>query len=244
MELGKNNGFKNEDIFLEHLNKPVSHLPEKTYIKLKRINNNSDFSNISCEKKAGQFKPDLIVKIDSTEYNLSLKIGKNNSVHEECVNNFCNYLIHKLNVNSNVCNYIKLYIWGDGTLDGSSQKFLRMNVNKIKKTYPYIINSIQEIFNQHKEILLRRFLITGKEELLSPHVDYFIYGGIDDFRFLDANSAIKQMLKIEKSYPSIGPLGFQAKHRSLAPNYTKPERRGNIQLKWNIDTSNNDLIWE
>ena len=83
--MGKD-GFENEDLILDALN-------NKKFIDL---NSNlkqaildmygdkiSSDSLIKAYKKGGVNKTDLIVEIDSQKYNISIKKGTGNSVHQE-----------------------------------------------------------------------------------------------------------------------------------------------------------------
>lgn len=119
-------------------------------------------------------KTDLIIEFNSTHYNLSIKKGTGNSIHQEKVEEFISFLKEEYNISDELKNDILCFIWGDGTLDGTGAVFDRINAAQFKRRYPEKIENIKEFFHENKKDLIERFLIKGIKSDSSP--DYMYYG--------------------------------------------------------------------
>ena len=75
-------------------------------------------TKISCEKKGGQNKSDLIISNNNTSFSVSVKKGSGNSVHQEPLEEFIDFLKDSYEINEQISNDLRYFIWGDGTLDG------------------------------------------------------------------------------------------------------------------------------
>lgn len=119
--MGKD-GFDNETLLMNALaNKRYSELNDNlkktvTYISEKPIDDNEI---INAYKIGGVNKTDLVIEFNSTPYNLSIKKGTGNSVHQEKVEYFISFLKDEYDISDDLKNDILCFIWGDGTLDGT-----------------------------------------------------------------------------------------------------------------------------
>ena len=77
-------------------------------------------------------KPDIWIKIGNEIKFISVKEGSGNSVHQEPFKDFCKFL-EDINVSEETVNHLKLYHYGDDTLDGSGET--RLSTSDIKTKY-------------------------------------------------------------------------------------------------------------
>jgi hypothetical protein len=225
-------GFDNEnEIIYEFVN-------NKTYLdlndNLKRvvltINNNKIPNTFSAKKYGGSNKADLSIIIDEKEYNISVKKGTGNSLHQEPVEDFIAFLANNIEKNESVFNDLRFFIWGDGTYDGKAPIDKRISATEIKKKYPLIIENIQNYFNKHVKNLTNRFLIDGS--VSKNKADFLLYGDVTNCVVVAESKVIDFVNKIIKKPISIGVLSFQAWNRNLTGIPNKEKRRGQIQIKW------------
>lgn len=87
-------GFDNENFLIANLNnKKYADLNINLKKFVKYINQDvTDNNVIYCEKHAGTNKTDLSLKINDELYNISVKKGTGNSVYQENVEDFINFL--------------------------------------------------------------------------------------------------------------------------------------------------------
>ena len=188
---------------------------------------------ILAKEKAGQNKSDVIIIIGGIEKTISVKSGTGNSVHQEPIEDFIAFLKENYKISDALAQDIRLFIWGDGTFDGSGKVEARVSANKFKKKYPQVINRIQSFFNEHKEDLIRRFVIFGSRSQSSPD---FIYYGNKNNGFWKKSERVQEWLcdKVNESKGaiSVGGLTFQAWNRNICGGNKSEKKRGVIQLKW------------
>ena len=229
-------GFDNENLLINNLN-------EKKYMELndnlKKFVEyiNPDIKNtdiIYCEKHAGLNKTDLSLKIGDESYNISVKKGTGNSVHQEKLDDFIKFLDENYeDLNENLINAIKLFIWGDGTLDGTGNLENRVDARTFHKENPELISSIKVFFYKHKHDLIKRFLITGLKSDISP--DFIYYGTVEEGVCVSAKYALEWLCDDKnesKSSIPVGRLTFQAWNRNINGGNKSEHKRGVIQLKW------------
>ncbi|MBJ6306049.1 hypothetical protein JGU38_13995, partial [Staphylococcus aureus] len=58
-----------------------------------------------------KFKQDIIIVLQGEEYNVSVKMGTGNSVHQEKIEDFINYLKNNYNISETLANDFRLSIW-------------------------------------------------------------------------------------------------------------------------------------
>ncbi len=180
-----------------------------------------------------KFKPDLIVSYINKKHYISIKKGSGNSVHQEPINVFIEYIKNNLNASPEVINSILFFHWGDGTLDGSAPVYCRMKASEIIEKYPEKITIIQNFFNAHENELLERFLLSGVYG--KNKVDYFYYGDYKQGDWRSTKEVLNLLRFSSGNALSVGGLSFQNYGRSL--NGQDDSRRNSIQLKWPNMTS-------
>lgn len=182
---------------------------------------------ISSKSLGGNRKSDLSITINSNTFNISLKMGSGNSVHQEKIEDFIEFLKEYYLISDSVANDLRFFIWGDGTLDGNGNLSDRMSATELKQQYPEKINNIQSELSHHKEDLLNRFIFTGR---CNDSIDYIYHGTLENGLWASRDELWPYLLSESSNNSiSVGILTFQAWNRSITGN--SDHKRGQIQLK-------------
>lgn len=227
-------GFQNENNLIFNLNgKKISDLNDnlKRFIFFLFGNLNENDIIYAHPGKRGQ-KPDVIIQVNSDIKNVSVKMGNGNSVHQEDVNLFMNFL-SDIGISEKTRLELLKFHWGDGTIDGtgknrvSSADYKRENRNQI-----VLIN--KEI--NHKEILpqiINRFLFQGKS-CEYDIVDSIYYGNSEIGHWAKKEEILNYATSYFFHSDSIhfGPLNYQIWNRCLNFNPNTENRRKVMQVKW------------
>ena len=237
MMKGQNDGVKNEEEIVNYINdKSFSRLSVywKKFIREFDPEVKSD-CELKSKKIGGQgLKPDIIVNTENIECAISVKKGGGNSVHQEKTCQFVDYCKLYLGMNSEEEESLLMFLYGDGTIDGSAPKECRLGLGEVKEIYAKEIAIVQRFFDSHREELLYRFLVYGKDGPRTKRkADYIFHGTVDGGVSCPLDSyMISELAKITKgdSALSVGPLGFQVWNRN--PSDTQEYRRHSIQVKW------------
>lgn len=176
----------------------------------------------------GNIKPDVTLKVKGKEFHISVKIGSGNSVHQENTEAFLKYLKETFCISESLVNDFRLYVWGDGTLDGSAPVKDRLKGDKVITKYPSSVKNIREFFEKNKSKLIDRFLFTGRFDI---SVDYVYYGNEEKGVWASKEELMPHIIKTGTGKNSIyiGILTFQTYGRSLQGKDDK--RREQIQIK-------------
>ena len=224
-------GFDNENDLIKALNnQTINQLNDNLQSLLKSTFTNYN-GNILCNKQAGKNKSDLEIIIGDEVHTFSVKKGTGNSVHQEPVNQFVDFLVKNYNISKELQNDILFFIWGDKTLDGSGNIKDRIGAREFVKLYPDIIDRLCVFFDSIKSDLINRFVINGVDsDLVSS--EFIYYGGVGSGICCKADKALEWLCEHKSSGAiAVGRLSFQAWNRAL--NGGKSEhKRGQIQLKW------------
>lgn len=231
----KNNGIKNEYLFIEKLNnkrlRELNFLLQELILYL--FPNIKDDDIIYCCKNIEYEKPDICVKVGKKIKYISIKMGHKNSIHCESIEKFKKFL-ESINVKPNIINEILRYQYGDGTTDGSGE--YRQSSSDYKLENFNSINLINKELNNPKIIkkVINRFLIQGTQ-WQSHKVDILLYGTPDDFFFITKGEIYKYILSkinVESSAIHFSCLTFQPMSRVLDYNESMEYMRHWIQIKW------------
>lgn len=225
-------GFDNEIIICNYINnKKIYELNNNIKNLITEIFPNHNQSNkINCEIEGGQNKSDLVIKINNIEKRISVKIGYGNSVHQEPIIEFIKFLTDRYNISNDLINDLKLFIWGDGTIDGTGKKENRLTATQFKNKNPERILHISKFMDTHKKELIKRFLVYGPKSNKKP--DYIYYGNITKGYWVKTDTVVEKLCN-EKSNGiiPIGKLTFQAWNRAIK-GLKSEKKRGVIQIKW------------
>lgn len=232
-----NDGFKNENLMLESLNnKKFSELNDNLQQMIVYMADNAILPNtlIKAYKIGGKEKTDLIVEIDNQPFNISIKKGMGNSVHQEKVEDFIDFLEKEFDITKDLANDIRFFIWCDGTIDGSGKLSDRVGASQFKKKYPKITNNLRQFFHNNKRKLIERFVIKGPRTNLFP--DFIYYGTPNKGFIIKSKNAINWLcednMESKKAAVPVGRLTFQPWNPVINGNPKREHCRGQIQLKW------------
>ena len=227
----KNNGFKNEKkliMSLNHkhfssLNQNLQRLISQSFKKYQGL--------ILCSLEAGQNKSDIKITIENESHTYSVKMGRGNSIHQEPMGNFLDFLEKEHNLTPKLKENIQRFIWADNTSNGKGKIKDRIKSRKFKKRNPKPIKEIQTYFDQIKTPLIKRFLIQGIKSKSSA--EFIYYGTVKKGVVCKSEEVLDWVSNHKaKGVLHIGKLTFQAWNRNLKGKKKFEKKRGVIQLKW------------
>ena len=228
-----NKGFEIEREIISNLNNQKITLLPIEYKKLmanlfKNIGGENEL--IKCEKKEGtglEKKNDLTIKFQNKSVNLSIKSGSANSVHQENIHSFIEFLNSKKELEIERKNLIYEFHWCDGTLDNTGKIEDRKSKVEYKKTHKDKYARYMNILREYKkEIFFRVF--TGSE---NPP-DYTVYFKKGVFFVLDFKDLLSKHLNTKESDSNLGILTVQNWNACLQGQDLKGSKhRNDIQFK-------------
>lgn len=225
-------GFDNEIIICNYINNKKIYELNNNLKKLvtEIFPNHKESYKINCKIEGGQNKSDLVISINNIEKRISVKKGGGNSVHQEKITEFITFLTDKYNINTDLVDDLKLFVWGDDTTDGTGKKENRLTAIQFKNKNPEIILRISRFMDDHKKELINRFVVYGSKSNKKP--DYVYYGNITKGYWVNTDTVVEKLCN-EKSNGiiPIGKLTFQAWNRAISGSKSE-KKRGVIQLKW------------
>lgn len=164
----------------------------KDFLQVNFPNINDDML-ITSYVNLNKEKEDIWIKVGKTKKSISIKMGKTNTVHNEYIYSFTNYLV-KEKVPLKIINIILEYFFADVTHNGSGVRNLTFPDYKLKIKRK--IKKVNKYFMKHEELLvklIKRFVI-GKTDIL-------IHGTVDNFTYVTKDEIIKLLLEC-KNEPS------------------------------------------
>lgn len=244
-------GFSNEEHIANYLNnQKFSNLNENmqsflSFLFERQISSNETILSGLTQKIEGKNpKPDIWIKASNKVKFISVKAGSGNSVHQEPFEDFCAFL-ESINISKENVDYLKLYHYGDDTLDGNGE--IRLSTPDIKTKYKSKIQSANTELNSAKNLpkILDRILFAGvfKNPIV---VDAIYHGSVNDgvyanreevIQYLISSANIHQMSSIRFSE-----LTYQPWTRDQFRTVVHPERRYVMQVKWGSMTKCIDII--
>lgn len=228
-----NKGFEIEREIISNLNnKKITSLPIE-YKKLmanlyKNIGGENDL--IKCTKKEGiglEKKNDLTIEFRNKTVNLSIKSGSANSVHQENIHSFIDFLNSKKTLEGDRKNLIYEFHWCDGTLNNTGKIEDRKSKVEYKNTHrDKYIRYMNVLREYKKEIFFRVF--TGSEN----QPDYTVYFKTGAFFVLDFKYLLNRHLETKESDNNLGILTVQNWNACLQGQDLKGSKhRNDIQFK-------------
>jgi len=227
----RNKGYYNEFNFVNELNgKFVYQLNDNFVTILKQIYNNKINMNdyVLCWKSFKTDKADIVISINNRNKYVSIKSGKNNSIHLEPVSEFVAFL--KDNGISD--ELIKVYYNYHYACDKFGN---RISAKEYQNEHVAEIRIFNKAINR-KGILLKainRFLFEGTH-VYNNKVDGIIYGCIENFSYVSYVEVVNYLLNIMEDFDSIhfSLLTLQPWSRNLKYNDKYEYRRDYVQVKW------------
>ena len=228
-----NTGFINEKELREYINQNTYDTYNQniknflSFIFGKHLNTSHPFV---AEKIGGQVKPDLCIKHNGLEKNVSIKKGGGNSVHQESIDIFFPYM--ETIVDTNFLNILKKFHYGDDTINDTGKT--RYNANQCKSRYKNEISILNTELNKWTNLcdLLDRFLFIGNVGTLT--VDIVYHGTIDKGLWATRDEIIDYVKNNNFINDTVhfGPLTYQVWGRNEKGTAIHPDRRYIMQVKW------------
>ena len=225
------NGYYNEFDFINNLNnKFVFQLENRFIVFLKKLYDFSINSNdyVKCYKTFKTDKADLVIVINNIKKYVSIKSGKNNSVHLETISDFITFLKEN-SISEDVIEIYKDYHYAH------DQNENRLSAKEYQENNQRVIEKFNNAINQ-KEILLKaidRFLFKGIY-YYNHDVDMFVYGNVKNFSYLTKKQIVNFLINNNEKFNSIhfSLLVLQPWTRNLNNNPKYEYRRHYVQVKW------------
>jgi hypothetical protein len=213
-----NDGFKNEKLIADKVNKIIfAHLEPNFQNFISYIAKEEGLSVIPSTMISASVihdnscKSDIIVSFLNRDFGISIKKGSGNSIHQEKIIFFLDYIETKLS-----CDIGDLFSWFISDLQYAIE---------LKKEAPENLFKLKQFLDQNKELITKRFLQTG---LVKHHHTQYIYYGTDTKGiWASIEKAIRVIIsKKSRSTLPMGSLSIQAWNR------TNEKKRHVIQAKW------------
>ena len=162
---GRNDGIENEKQIVSAINeKKIGILSEYQKKFLHQLASSAKDDTVVYAKKIGGmgYKPDVEIQMGNNKWNVSVKKGGGNSVHQEKTDYFIHYCMKYLGMTEKEKESLLLFLYGDGTIDGNSSPEERLRDNESVETYKEQIAIVQKFWEKNKRDSLERFLIYGR----------------------------------------------------------------------------------
>ena len=229
-----NDGFVNEEQLRNYINNndwKTYYTSIKELLKFTFGNKLNIELTFTAEKIGGKVKPDMAITHNGTKKYISIKKGSGNSVHQEKISVFFP-LIESL-FDSNTLNNLKLFHYGDGTLDDSGT--IRYSASECQIFYSSEIASLNNKFNEWDKlkIFLDRFLFVGNISS-TLIVDVIYHGNINSGIWASRDELYKYFENnlFSSSALHFGSLTYQVWGRNNDFRAVHPDRRYVMQVKW------------
>ncbi len=230
----QNEGNKIEQSILDHINKNtyIHKMNNNIQLFLKFIFNNTDlkFCKIKAYKLCDNYKPDIVIYANQAKKYISIKSGTNNSVHQEHIYSFINFLSTE-GISNETITKLKLFHFNDGTTNGSgktrkdAQQFILNNKTSIKL--------INENLEKIKKNILNRILFDS-EYFHVQSAEYIYHGNVSKGIWASKEEILNYLCKCNINSESIhvSKLYYQSLHRNLNFYNRYEYKRYHIQFKW------------
>lgn len=219
--------------YVENMNKNIQSF-------LKDIFPNEDYSKeITAYKYHENYKPDIVIVLGKQKKYISIKSGSNNSIHQEHIYSFCNFL-QEIEIKEEIIEGLKLAHFNDGTTNGSGSK--RKDIFSFYEEHPSICQRINVELNKKENAtkIITRILFDGEYKNL-PSVDYVYHGTVENGVWASKKEILNYLNNVTLSTLSIhvSKLYYQCLQRNLKNKPENEFRRYYIQFKWH--SLKNDL---
>ncbi|MBO4600937.1 MAG: hypothetical protein J5634_01725 [Bacilli bacterium] len=192
----------------------------------------NDDMEIKAWKNHYNQKTDVLIKIGNVIKRISIKMGSRNSVHEESLKTFINFLIY-LKIPKNIIDKYLYFHFGDGTINGKGIK--RVDSMYLREHYKKEIEEINKWFSNKSlgRKVCDRFIVKGL--VYHDSIDALVYGTPEDFLWLKKDDIYKIMdskMSLFSTSPHFGFLTLQPYSRCIDHNKKYEFARYKVQLKW------------
>ncbi|MBQ2645691.1 hypothetical protein IJG14_08995 [bacterium] len=228
-----NDGFVNENILAKYINNHKFNEYNtniKSFLKFLFDSNLKPALPFKAEQKAGQIKPDIVIKHNGIQKFISIKKGSGNSVHQEKIEVFFPYV--ESIIGRRELNNLKIFHYGDDSINDTGA--IRYNAVECKTRYQKEIRELNNSFNTwaHLTKFLDRFLFIGN--ISSIAVDAVYHGTISAGLWASREEIIDYIREnnFDVNAVHFGPLSYQVWGRNEKRTAKYPDRRYVMQIKW------------
>ena len=188
---------------------------------------------IECYKCVYNKKADSSIKVGIRKWSISIKSGYFVSVHMERISSFSGYL-RSLGIEEKHIETLKLYHYGDGTLDGTGSE--RKSSTELKEELKDRIEAFNEAVNQEDIIrkTVLRFICCGTPYQRS-YVTHLYWGTKDCGDLIDIKTMVDYICSgyaFETNTIHFGPFIYCPGYRGLTDYDSTNVRRHYIDIKW------------
>lgn len=182
--MSSNYGYQNEYDFITLFNdKYFYELDEKSRLFLKELFGNSvDLeSKIQAWKNKTNQKTDIYIRHKNYIKGISLKCGRNNSIHTESIQDFERYLKQLSIPYKTIDKYVSYHYGYKRDEYGNTDYSQLLNAEEYKQLYQNEIDIFNDSINKTRIIIdmVERFILIGRNSDYS--VDALISGTVDDY---------------------------------------------------------------
>ncbi len=225
-------GIKNEYRFVYYFNnKKIKQLSKEAQQLLYTIydgDNLTDDTSIECWRSKYNEKADIKIRINNIIHGISIKTGKQCSMHQENKYSFYKFL-SKIGVPNPIITNFNNFMLGI------------INNEKVKgniyiQKYSQEINQIIDIFNKYyiKTNLIIRFIFQGSENQLYD-CDAIIYGTPNNFLWASKDEILSYLINTPTKLTgciNISNLNIKCYNRNLKNDISNMTKENDIQVKW------------
>jgi hypothetical protein len=240
MTVGQNSGNKIEHVLIREVNgKRFGEINVRVQQMLLEVDSSvADGDAIFRAYKAGgsgiNRKVDLIFEFGNERIaSPSVKSGGGNSVHQENIHDFVNFL-RDLGVDEATISELYWFHWGDGTTDGSGAVSQRISSREIRARFPDTIRVVGEMFDKHQKSIVARALAGSQQNSSPSHLLYTENEQLSNLTIIPMSEVIEF-----NSHPqtdsdlTVGRLQFQNYGRCLqGQDLISNKTRNDVQFKW------------
>lgn len=180
-------------------------------------------------------KPDFYLHIDDIpkEVYVSIKKGNGNSVHQQSFESFLEYM-KELNAPKQIINDLKMYHFGDDTLDGTGKT--RYKAEAYAKNNPEIVERLNDFFSQKRvmEGIIEKALFKGNYPD-APVAQYIYHGSAFSGVWASKEEIYEYIFGTVFDMANsvhVGPLTYQTWNRNLSFSPSAEKKRMQMQFKW------------
>jgi hypothetical protein len=177
-------------------------------------------------------KVDMVLVCNQIKRNISIKTGFGNSIHQENILLFVDFL-RELKIEEKIITSILKYHYGE--IFNNQNIKMRLNSKELKKI---MINELREInvtLNNNNILteLVKRFLLQGKDKNM-PIIDFIYYGDLENGIWASSKE-LTTYVQNKKHFNNgifIGAFNYQTWNRNLSLNPDYEYKRETMQIKW------------
>ncbi|MCR5423009.1 MAG: hypothetical protein K6E74_05165 [Bacilli bacterium] len=243
-----NNGLANEQDIINVLDgKKYKELPEFWKNRMKQLCRDiEEDDRIECFKCVYNQKADISIRAHDRKWNISIKSGYFVSVHNERISSFVGFL-RKLGISEDLITTLRLYHYGDGTIDGTGD--VHKSLDEIKAEMLDKIDEFNEAVNK-KEILMKianRFICSGTP-FQKSYVTHLYYGKVTYGTMIHVKTLLDYIceeFKCDTKAIHFGPFIYSPAYRGVENFDANNVKRYYINIKWPSATNDirNAKIW-